>query len=344
MSIFAASGDEGSADCDAADTLAQYGLQVNGLASSPFVTAVGGTDVAQTPVWNGEGNLVQYFSESAWNASCAGPQYEQYNGLSSNPEQACKSNYEYGEVSGTGGGVSACTDPSTAPTPVCSGGYAKPAYQTGTGVPADGKRDLPDLSLFASNGSSGTGAAIECTLDGNGTGCTDTGTDPVVIEIGDTGLAADAMAGIMALVVQSTGAPQGNANYVLYQLAAQDNRAACNSNTVSSGNSCNFYDITAGNNEQPCALSSPYGGCVAGTSTTVGVLSGYETGTGYDLATGLGSINVGNLVTNWMGVVGADGPQFTLPSSLNFADTPVGTASATQSFQITNSGTWTLYI
>lgn len=343
ISIFAESGQTGSADCDQFGDLAQYGLQVNGLASSPFVTAVGATDVAQTPTWNSAGDLTQYVPETTWNGSCAGPRTEQFYGWSTNPEQACQSHYQSGLIQGSGGGVSACTTPSTAATPVCSGGYAKPQYQTGTGVPADGKRDLPDLSLFAAPGATGPGAVIECTLEPSVGDCTNTGSNPVVIEVGGTPLAADAMAGIMALVVQSMGAPQGNANYVLYQLAALDNRAACNSNTVTPGNACNFYDITEGNNQQPCALSSPYAGCVAGTSTTVGVLSGYQAGAGYDLATGLGSVNVANLVQNWPSVVAADGPQFTLPSSINFPNTPVGTV-ATQSFQITNSGTWTLYL
>ena len=325
ITILAPSGDYGSADCDL-QAPAQYGLQVDGIASSPFVTAVGGTDRAAAPQWN-SGNLAQYFPETTWNASCADPLLG----------QPCPGVYFYG----SGGGVSACTNPSSATPAVCSGGYPKPSYQTGIGVPADGARDIPDLSFFSSIGTLGTGMAVECTLGAGANDCTDTGGSPQVIETGGTPFAADAMAGIMALIVQKAGSRQGTANYALYNLANQDNRSACSSSTVAPGNSCYFYDITTGNNQEPCSLSSPYPGCTGSGSQAL--LSGYAAGTGYDLATGLGSMNVANVVQNWPASF-TPAPKFTLPASLRFPATLVGVTSAPIPFQITNTGSGTLYI
>jgi hypothetical protein len=84
----------------------------------------------------------------------------------------------------------------------------------------------------------------------------------------------------MALVDQQNG-PQGQANYVLYRLAANQSGLACNaSNTTTPASSCVFNDVTLGNNSVPGQ-------------------TGFSAGRGYDLATGLGSVNVNELVTNW---------------------------------------------
>jgi hypothetical protein len=94
----------------------------------------------------------------------------------------------------------------------------------------------------------------------------------------------------MALVDQQTGSRQGQANYVLYRLAAADIAAArkCNgsSSTLPAG-TCNFNDITVGNNAVPGE---------AGFGTSSGK---YQSTVGYDLAAGLGSVNVSNLINNW---------------------------------------------
>src|SRR5260370_29587224 len=103
----------------------------------------------------------------------------------------------------------------------------------------------------------------------------------------------------MALVNQQVPTPhgQGNANYVLYKLAAQQNAASCNS-TNGSGSTCVFNDVTTGTIAMPCAAGSP-NFTVQTAGHQYGILNGYNTGTGYDLATGLGSGNVENLVTKW---------------------------------------------
>ena len=101
----------------------------------------------------------------------------------------------------------------------------------------------------------------------------------------------------MALVNQSTGSRQGNANYILYKLAAASG-ASCTS-SASPASSCVFYDVPSGSTiAMPCANGTL--NCNVTTSgDTYGVLSGYSAGAGYDLATGLGSINAANLLTKW---------------------------------------------
>jgi len=98
----------------------------------------------------------------------------------------------------------------------------------------------------------------------------------------------------MALVEQKNGAYQGQANYQLYKIAAQQTPTACNSSTETNptqATACIFHDVTTGSN----ALSCPLGGLnctvsIAG-STQFGDLSGYSATQGYDLATGLGTVS-----------------------------------------------------
>ena len=143
-------------------------------------------------------------------------------------------------------------------SPASGGGpssvHAKPAWQKGLGVPADGHRDLPDVSLASDMAN---GYLIE------------TGGLPSLV--GGTSCAAPAFAGIMALVVQHTGQRQGNPNPALYRMAAAQ---------FSAGGPQVFHDILLGNNSVP------------GTK-------GYACGPGYDLATGLGSVDAQALVEAW---------------------------------------------
>ena len=93
------------------------------------------------------------------------------------------------------------------------------------------------------------------------------------------------MAGIMALVNQKYGA-QGQANFVLYPLAAQHPTA--------------FHDVTVGSNVVPCQSGSPNCTLSANTDNTKGFFTlGFYAGKGYDLATGLGSVDANVLVQNW---------------------------------------------
>ncbi len=87
----------------------------------------------------------------------------------------------------------------------------------------------------------------------------------------------------------------GNVNPALYQLAA-------NSTTYASA----FHDITTGNNKQPCTTGST--GCPSGSNSTIG----YSAGTGYDQATGLGSVDANNLATAFGALLQATGTKTAL--------------------------------
>jgi hypothetical protein len=195
------------------------------------------------------------------------------------------------------------------PKATCDKGYAKPAWQTGPGVPNDGVRDVPDLALFSGDGGNKSFYVL-CESDLNTSTYPECDTSSAKFEfipIGGTSVAAPIFAGIMALINQKTGERQGNANYVLYGLAAEPG-ATCTSDSAAVGNpSCIFYDITTGNNSVACKGGSP--GCSASSGGTGMMVEGgssssaaWPAGPGYDLATGLGSINAANLVNHWTSV------------------------------------------
>jgi len=313
ITAFVSSGDSGSAGCDVFQgglpEAAQNGLQVNGLASTPFNVAVGGTDFNDfsNPLtyWNTsnssttEASAKGYIPESTWNDSCTNAVLAQA-GFSTNPEANCNDG-QLGDLVWTvagSGGKSSCINGASALTS-CTNGYAKPSWQTGTNVPNDASRDLPDVSLFASNGFIGSFYII-CQADTNSAGTCDLNAPYADFAgYGGTSVASPAFAGIMALVDQKTGTRQGNANYILYKLAAKASASCASKGSPAS--SCTFYDVTAGTIAPPC-----WSGSLDCTTSilgdTFGVLSGYNAAAGYDLATGLGSVNAANLVNNWSSV------------------------------------------
>ena len=145
--------------------------------------------------------------------------------------------------------------------------YPKPSWQTGPGVPNDNARDLPDISLPASPQHYPSAVYT----GGN------------LAFYGGTSVSSPAWAGILALVNQSQAAKHpeaqpglGNINPALYRLAQATTDV--------------FHDITVGDNKVPCVQSSP--GCVGG-------LVGFAASAGYDMATGLGSVDVAHLVNEW---------------------------------------------
>ena len=272
-------GDNGSAGCDAVSaTTATGGLAVNAIASTPYNVAVGGTDF--TGGWNttpGSAPVTtnSYLTETAWNDNdgpdAMGP-----------------------IVRGGSGGASSCA---TGSGTSCAG-YPKPSWQTGvTGTTTDTVRDVPDVSFFAGDGAYGA-LYFVCQQDAvtpPGTSCALGAPTTSFIGAGGTSFSASAFGGMIALVSQKVGASQGNVNYTLYALAAAQQKAgtACAANGPPAS-SCVFNDITTGNNEMPCASGSP--------NCTGGVLSSYASNTGYDLTTGLGSVNAANLVGSWQTV------------------------------------------
>jgi hypothetical protein len=314
ITVLISAGDGGSAGCDDFDTAqtATLGLAVSGYASTPYNVAVGGTDFDQINRWSQYWNTTNtsmtqasalgYIPEIPWNDSCG---QLGINGCGASAPQG-----SLNIVAGSGG-VSTI--------------YSKPSWQSGTGVPLDSHRDLPDVSLFASSGFNGS-FYIYCQIDVTAIGgsCNLSELNYTFQGAGGTSVSTPAFAGILALVNQNQAtaqnpAPrQGNANYVLYQLFKKQLNTTpalnCNSSSVPAAG-CTFNDVThgnsalanssVGNNDVPCIGGST--NCSSKTAGTNGVLvttanpttPAYSTTTGYDLATGLGSENAANLVNNW---------------------------------------------
>ena len=320
ITVMVAAGDPGSAGCDdfTSQSVATLGLAVSGIASTPFNVAVGGTDFDdvgnQSAFWGTSGSAsnqpptresaLGYIPEVPWNDSCAATATSTtLNTVCANPSPSSLLNI----VAGSGG-----------PSSI----YAKPAWQSGiipNGIAAsDNHRYTPDVSLFASDGPQSLSFYLLCQADalppGGNPSCASSGPFSF-FGAGGTSASSPAFAGIMALINQSQGAGmvgrQGNANPVLYRIAATAGQS-CNSSTtpLTGSPTCSFYDITKGNNSVPCAANSPTGtspNCSSTTAGTNGVLvspaspttPAWTTAAGYDLATGLGSVNVTNLATQW---------------------------------------------
>ena len=153
-------------------------------------------------------------------------------------------------------------------SPVASGGgysifFAQPFWQTAIGLPAGAMRAVPDVALTASPQQDPYSVF--------------SGGQPQMV--GGTSAATPVFAGIVALLNQYEGSNgQGNINPNLYGLAQSTMGI--------------FHDITTGSNIVPCQIGTPE--CTAGAF-------GYSAHAGYDLVTGLGSVDAYNLVTEWNG-------------------------------------------
>jgi large repetitive protein len=263
ISVFVSAGDSGAAGCDDPNFgPATKGIAVSGLASTPFATAIGGTEFNEngndSTFWNltngpGFTSSLGYIPEAAWNESC--------------DPAVTTCLFNQSNLFAGGGGASTI--------------YAKPGWQVTSipGVPNDGHRDIPDVSLAAAATHDGYlfcfEGSCQTTSDSNG--------QPVLLNasvVGGTSAGAPSFAAIMAIVDQQTNQRQGLVNYALYPLAAAENFANCNSSSRTNpgvSSSCIFNDTTTGNNSVP---GQP----------------GFNAGIGYDLVTGLGSVNAANLV------------------------------------------------
>lgn len=323
ISVFTAAGDEGAASCDADEATATHGIGVSALSSTQYDVAVGGTDFSD--VYNGTtskywsntnsatyGSALSYIPEIPWNGSCAGSLITKYLGYSTpyGPDGFCSSNVaiEGGliEVVGGSGGPSNCATGVASITGVASGsckGYAKPAWQTGlSGIPNDGVRDIPDVSLFASNGLWGH-YAIMCFSDVANGGAPCTGAPSNWTGIGGTSIASPVMAGIQALVNQSAGGSQGNPNYVYYALAVSApsvfHSIAEGDITVNCGGDQNCYGYvgTPDYGRDGRVFGTTYGGALSVSNTSF--TPAYAAGASWSLADGIGSVDAYQMVLNW---------------------------------------------
>jgi hypothetical protein len=300
QTVLMPAGDTGAADCDDDPTnpiqSATLGLAVDYPGSSVYATSLGGTEfmgdgTAQTPetgsgtYWNSSGtggvsdDLVtsakSYIPEMVWNDTT-------YN-IS-----------QGGGLSAGGGGASSL--------------WKKPSWQAGVpGIPADGFRDVPDVSWDASNNHDsylyctqvltvGSPSTYVSSCQANSFRLSDPGQsdDATFASLaGGTSFSVPEFAGLLSIVEQklASGGGLGNINPALYTMAS-------NATTYASA----FHDITTGNNQVPCTAGSPN----CGTTGTNNVI-GYTAGTGYDQASGLGSIDANNFATSFAALVTATG-------------------------------------
>jgi subtilase family serine protease len=342
-SIYVAAGDSGAAACDQNQTAAGFGITVSAFASTPYNVAVGGTDFSDTysgtnaTYWN-TGNAANYASalsyvpETPWNDSCTGSLLAAYEGYTtSGPGSFCNAaGGLLAAITGTattaagGGGPSGCASGAPSINGVVSGscaGYPKPSWQVVPGNPNDSVRDIPDVSLFAANGL-WSHFYVFCYSDTANGGAACTGSPSGWTAAGGTSFASPILAGVQALINQKTGARQGNPNPMLYSLAANQfnggGSASCNSSLGNgTAGSCLFYDVTLGDMAVECTTTnncfdSADGYGVLSTSNSV-LQPAYGTTPGWDFATGIGTVNVANLVNAWPG--SAPQPDFSISAS-----------------------------
>jgi hypothetical protein len=291
QTVLVSAGDHGPAECPFSATLStgvfsDLGMGVNGIASTPWNVAVGGTDFFYPDYASGAPSAPTF-----WNAtndanlgSLKTPLPEQPwdDALGLNAINFLDRAITIPSASG-GGGPSSCAQTGTTnSTTSCVAGNPKPSWQAAPGVPNDFVRDIPDISLFAANGQNFSSYAI-CAQPGD---CSGTGANSTVFLVGGTSASAPAMAGIMALVDQKFGR-QGQADFTLYALANQKPSV--------------FHDITMGTNDILCIAETP--GCAvpvpSGIFPQLMSFGVYPAGPGYDLASGLGSVDGNALVANW---------------------------------------------
>ena len=296
QTILAASGDQGSTGCQGDTSLTttqQQALAVNYPASSPYVTAVGGTEITAAdgidPTTGAQGaNFSTYWvSATTQDVSPSAKQYIPEVVWNDDVLSGSSSAANGGGLSATGGGVSALF-----PQPTYQSSYF---HTTGETNPNSSFRLVPDVALYSSPDLPGY---LYCTSDqsdwiaaGVGTpgqqascnsGFRDSATSYLTIA-GGTSFATPIFAGMLALVNQKqewTGG-QGQANTSLYSLAA-------NSGTYSSA----FHDVTSGNNY--CTAGTSFGFCSGSGGT-----EGFAATAHYDPVTGLGSVDLNNLAGAW---------------------------------------------
>ena len=348
VTFFIAQGDNGADECAPGETTNYSTLGINGGDNTATIYAVdiGGTDfmaqynadangVPLSTYWSATNDpttlasAISYIPEIPWNDSCTSVLIytDPVNGSFTQPYGTTgfcsstngKKNFLF-DFGGAGGPSTCFTGKPSIPG-VVSGtckGNPKPSYQAGVpGIPADGLRDQPDLSLFAADGVWGS-YYVECMSDRKQGGAPCTANNDAILEGGGgTSFGAPAMAGIQALINQANG-KQGNANVVYYALAAAQFTAqgtsACDASQLKGGlpaSTCVFNDVTRGDMDIPCGAGrgGKFYNCFGATTTrgSIGELStsnttaspAYPATIGYDLATGLGSVNATNLFNAW---------------------------------------------
>ncbi len=292
QTILNSSGDAGAAGCDQGSTSSVKGAIADWPASNPNVVGVGGTEL------NGDGS--DTYADIYWSGSTSADIIS--SALQYIPETSWNDTLQdqaansASTLSSGGGGVSQI--------------YSLPPWQNDlTGA---GKRYVPDVAFASSADHDGylvctqnfTGTTV---ASSTGSTCMDgfrfVSSDPdfngALTAFGGTSAASPSFAGVVTLLVQKYG-KLGNLNPMLYALANDPATYAAV-----------FHDITTGDNKQPCTTGT---GCVGGSV-------GYSAKTGYDLATGLGSLNAGALATAMMGTAPTTVTVTATPASVTLGNT-----------------------
>jgi len=320
-------GDSGSAECDfgggggtlTSTNLATQGLAVSYPASSPEVTGVGGTAIplgnfgtnywATTNATDG-GSALSYVPEQTWNDDLEFYQFCQANSSNS----FCSAGNGTGTAitseataqraigpSAAGGGASNCATQNSTAT-ACVSGFPKPAWQTVTVSGQGSARMSPDVSFLATPNFPGyifcteqselgdTGSGSSCS-PGGATGITNAIALTSPSLIGGTSISSPVFGGIVVLLNQYLGtAGLGNVNQMLYSLAATPANGA-------------FHAVTTGDNNVYCSVGMPAGQPASIQCPSSGVFgfsaSNADATTGFNLVTGLGSIDADKLAVAW---------------------------------------------
>jgi subtilase family serine protease len=314
ITVSVSTGDSGSGSCDGdtanKPTEASRGLSVSGLASTPYNIAVGGTDfyslagnfsayvnTATAGNYPYYATALGYIPENPWNDSST------VVGNSFTDNLPTYNALEQTNIIAGGGGLSSVA--------VCQGylnsdgscsqslsGYTQPPFQTGF-QQVSPVRSIPDVALLSGNGfygaswiicsdstvDQGGGSYTDCPVDGNGH-LVDGGNIGLV---GGTSAAAPAFAGMLAMISQSQGGARlGQADAVLYNLAQDYNPSSTSPGKYQRA----FHDIAIGNNSVYCASGSL-------NCDSTNFLEGYNATPSYDMASGLGSVDLSQLLSLW---------------------------------------------
>jgi hypothetical protein len=390
QTVVVSAGDTGDDTCDRGDEsgIGQTGISVNGISSTPYNVSAGGTDFSDvysnggkipTPYWNTNDtspykSALSYVPEMSWNNTCGSLVAAAF--LEESAIEVCNISDIGVTLDGGGGGISTI--------------YALPTWQSaygvglGTNFTSKSFRNLPDVSLFASDGLFWNHVLIFCDSF-SGTSCDyAVGADAHALSAGGTSFVAPMLTGIIGLINQAhpSGSPaqptrQGQANYTFYALATKEYGTpaagngstttpsvyTCESNPLaistysSIAPNCIFHEIyrtpaqgqstcvgadnsncVVGDNVQPCVSGTT--ACFTSSGDLIGLLSAsrstfesaFPQSAGYNAATGLGSVNIANLVNHWKTVTTPFASTTTLaasPTSISVVATTKLTATVT---------------
>lgn len=354
-------GDSAASGCDnsfttAAGNQAKNGYAVGYPASSPEVTAVGGTAIPvanlNNPTYWGSNGLnggsakgyipeTAYNDDDEWASYCAANPTNLLCTQGGNTAQtgwvsimsAANAQADIGISSG-GGGPSNCAQ-QTASFSSCVAGFPQPSWQKVTISGQASARFLPDVAMLASHSFP---SYIFCTQaselgdSGNGSSCAGGIANALGLAFpsvtGGTAVSTPVFAGIVTLLNQSLASSKGlgNINPMLYTLAAA---------TPSNGA---FHPVTTGDNNVACVPGGAEQG--APPCPASGLLgfsaSNFDASTKYNLVTGLGSVDADKLA---LAFAAAANLSFTLSNNLagGTLDVPQGQTSTPVNLTVTST-------